>query len=142
MNAKQYLNQIRKYEVLITNKEEQLKALQARAVSTTAQMGGERVQTSSSHDTHERIMVAILDLENELSTKINDYIKLKKEVIKVIDQLQEATHIDILYKRYISFKKWDDIADDMGYSIQAIFKIHGIALLEIQKIIDQTNEEK
>ncbi|MDI6602415.1 MAG: hypothetical protein QME46_11670, partial [Thermoanaerobacteraceae bacterium] len=40
----------------------------------------------------------------------------------------------LLEMRYISGKSWDDVASVMGYDRRTIFKIHGKALKEIEKI--------
>jgi hypothetical protein len=36
--------------------------------------------------------------------------------------------------RYISGKSWDDVASAMGYDRRTIFRIHGKALKEVEKI--------
>lgn len=35
---------------------------------------------------------------------------------------------DVLFAKYIELKKWEDIADDLHYSLRGIYGIHGRAL--------------
>ena len=50
-----------------------------------------------------------------------------------IHELQNADRIKVLYKRYVRFEKFEQIAADLHYSIRNIYTIHGQALQEFQK---------
>lgn len=136
MNAKAYLQQVKKLDVLIDNKLEQIELLRARATSTTAPSGGDRVQSTGKGDNLERIIIKMLDMERDLERQIDTLVDLKTEVMSVIDQLENPNQINLLYKRYIKFEAWETIAEEMNYSIQAVFKQHGIALQKIGRILE------
>ena len=140
MNAKAYLQQIKKLDVLIDNKLEQSDQLRDRATSTTAAPCGDRVQSTSKGDSLERIIIKIVDMEADLERQIDRLVDLKTEVMSTIDQLENPNQINLLYKRYIKFEAWDKIAEDMNYSIQAVFKQHGIALQQINRLINKDEE--
>ena len=140
MNAKAYLQQIKRLDVLIDNKIEQIALLRERATSITAAPGGDRVQSTSRGDNMERIVIKIVDMEAELERQIDKLVDLKTEVMGTIDQLENPNQIALLYRRYIKNEPWDKIAADMSYSIQAVFKMHGIALQQINRLINKDEE--
>ena len=119
----------------IKNKEEEIERLRERAVSMTCSMDGDRVTSSSNGDAFERSAIAWIQAKSELQQKIEELVTLKYEVMNVIDALDGAREINLLYKRYVHLKSWKQIAKEMNYSLQGIHKIHGIALQKIQKIL-------
>lgn len=64
--------------------------------------------------------------------------KLGKECLEVeaaytgiecrIKQMKSDTEKEVLRLRYIRGMKWEDIAVEMGYGLQGVYKVHGRAL--------------
>lgn len=137
MDAKKYLQQVRKLNVLIEQKRKQVKNLKEFAESITVPMDKERVSSSpTSLDKIGEIVAKIIDLENEINCDIDKYIELKKEVIGVIDSVEDARLMNLLYERYLNFKTWDNIAAGMGITYQWVHILHKIALKNVQKLVD------
>lgn len=137
MDAKKYLQQVRKLNVLIEQKRKQVKNLKELAESITVPMDKERVSSSpTSLDKIGEIVAKIIDLENEINCDIDKYIELKKEVIGVIDSVEDARLMNLLYERYLNFKTWDNIAAGMGITYQWVHILHKIALKNVQKLVD------
>lgn len=82
------------------------------------------------------IVAKIIDLENEINCDIDKYIELKKEVIGIIDSVEDARLMNLLYERYLNFKTWDNIAAGMGITYQWVHILHKIALKNAQKLVD------
>lgn len=57
---------------------------------------------------------------------------MKKEINKIIIVLENEEEKTILEKRYVCFIAWEQIALDMGYSLQNCFKIYKRALSNIE----------
>ena len=55
--------------------------------------------------------------------------------MNLIDKIEDADCVDVLYKRYFQFKKWEQIAVEKNYSYQGICKIHGKALQMMNEIL-------
>ena len=68
------------------------------------------------------------DLVDELWTK-------RIEIERVIFMIENATFAELLQRKYIRLQKWEDIATDMKFDSRYIYKLHGKALVEVDKII-------
>lgn len=136
MNAKEYLEEIEKNDRLIQNKIAELQQLRCLASSAGATTNGEAVQSSKSGDRLASLVVKIVDLENEINDKIDSYITLKNEHIKVIEQVNDALLYDILHKRYVQYKAFVEIAESEGYTYDYILECHQKALKIVRNIIN------
>ena len=68
------------------------------------------------------------DLVDKLWTK-------RIEIERVIFMIENTTLAELLQRKYIRLQKWDDIATDMKFDSRYIYKLHGKALVEADKII-------
>ena len=135
MQAKQYLKQAYRLNERIKDKEDRLNDLKSMYISTGAiDYSKDRVQTSTSADAgFTKQVIQIADLEEELK---NDIERLKMLKIKINIAIEQVPDVDcslVLSKRYILMKTWEQIADEMGYSLTQTHRIHnrGIDLFVI-----------
>lgn len=139
MNAKEFLQQVRKLDKLIENKLAEVQRWKEIANNTTVNMSGERVQSSGSHDTIANAICTYVDLEREINQSIDELIDKKKDIISVIEQLS-ATHYDILHKLYVQNYTLQDVASlyqrDYGWATTT----HGRALKYVQTILNKREE--
>lgn len=49
--------------------------------------------------------------------------------------IEDATFAELLQRKYIRLQKWEDVAADMKFDNRYIYKLHGKALVEVEKII-------
>ncbi len=132
MEVKEYLQQLQNMDIIIKQRQQQLKELTV--IINNGGVGGvdytmEKVQTSPSREaTFSKIMDKLIDLQNEISQYIVYYFQKKNDIIKQIQSLDSPKYVDILYKKYIEFKKLDVIACEMCYSCEHIKRIHKQAL--------------
>lgn len=143
LTAKEYLQQIRKANVMINYKQKQLDELRNLTTSITANMTPDKVQSSGSQDKIGDTVAKIIDLQNAINDDIDRLVDLKREIMKVVDQL-DPEHMHLVYKRYFEFKTWEQIAAEMGYSYQWVCGIvkgkpglHIQALNKVQKIMNE-----
>lgn len=68
------------------------------------------------------------DLVDKLWTK-------RIEIERVIFMIENATFAELLQRKYIRLQKWEDIATDMKFDSRYIYKLHGKALVEVDKFI-------
>ena len=128
MTAKQYLKQARYLDERINTKIAQVSSLHdlaTKATSTLSDMPG-----SPTRNTHrmEDIIIKILMLENEINADIDHLVDLKDEILSVIKAVDDEECRLLLEKRYLCFLHWEQIAVDMNYGIDNIFKLHKKAL--------------
>ena len=136
MNPKEYLMQIRKLDILILIKQEELAELRAKA-----EVGSIRYESDgssqSSRDTgkQERIYLNMISLKEEIQEETELYIQKRKEILDTVEKLTDAYEIKLLYMRYFEFKKWETIAEEFKYTVRQVHNIHGRALQHLKHFI-------
>ena len=136
MDAKQFLRQLKKLDKMIENKLAEKARWKAIATGTTAQMGGEKVQSSGSQQKMADAVCRYVDIEREIDEQIDVLIDTKQDVINVIEKLK-TTEYDILHKMYVQYMSLYDVADIYNKSYSWATTVHGRALKNVQAILDQ-----
>ena len=128
MTAKEYLGQIRLFDVRIRDLKaeyEGLLSLPGCDCSTA------KVQTSTRGDT----IGDIVSKRKEIEQELNRIIFLRDKRLKLFDSLTDVLQYQVLYERYVHNKKIIDIADNLGYCERHIHAIHSKGLKELDKIL-------
>lgn len=135
MKAKEYLQQLQRLDVLITQKIEELDDLHLKSRSISGvDYSKENVQTSfSGNAPFVEIIERIADIEAEINNEIDKFVNSKHKIINQIQGLRSCIYIEILYKRYVQFKCLEEIAEEMNFAYQYIRELHGCALKEFEK---------
>ena len=136
MTAKDFLKQLTKLDMMIENKQIEKEQWKAIALNVTAKYEGERVQASSSQQKMADAIDRYIDIEREIDKHIDELIDTKKDVISVIEMLNPIEY-DILHKIYIQFLTLYDVAAIYDKSYSWATTIHGRALKNVQKILDE-----
>lgn len=136
MKAKDFLKQIKKLDCMIENKLIEKDQWKSIATGTSAHMTGERVQSSGSQQKMADAIDRYIDIEAEIDQCIDRLIGKKKDVISVIEQLN-PTEYDLLHKVYVQYITLDDVSETYGKSYSWATTIHGRALNNVQKILDE-----
>lgn len=134
MDTKQYLRQISRLDKMIKNKIVELYQLKELYTSISAIKSDENVQTTPNFDKIGTAYAKICEKEHELDEITDLYIDKKSIIISQIDQMDDETHYEILFSRYVERKTFEKIADEMSYSWRQIIRLHGIALKEFEKL--------
>lgn len=95
------------------------------------QIKSDVVQVSKQGNRQEDLIIRILDLEKEITKDIDKLIDEKKRAKAVIDELDGPYRL-VMTMRYLECMKWEEIAYRIGYSIQAVYKVHGQALKRVE----------
>lgn len=135
MKAKEYLEQYMKFDPIIMNKFYEAEKWDALATSITAQMNGERVQSSGSQQKMEDAIIKSVDIRGQIKKLIDT----KKEIVKTIESLPLAEY-EILHKVYIQGKSFKVIEIETGNSYSWVTTIHGRALQAVQRILDERDK--
>ena len=139
MEAKKFLNQLKKLDKLIENKLAEKDQWKAMSTGTSANMYGERVQSSGSKSKMADAVEKYVDLEREINERIDQLIDERMNVIGVIEQLNTVEY-DLLHKMYVQYYTLYEIADMYGKSYSWATTIHGRALVNVQKILDERGD--
>ena len=132
MTAKEYLSQALIVDVDINTKLDQLDRLNALATKATTTFS--EVPFTGTPDPHRRedIIVKIIDLEDRIKEEMRRLVDLKSEIMTVVAKIDEPEQRIVLEKRYLEFKKWEDIAVEMNRSLRSIYRLHGEALKNVR----------
>lgn len=131
MNAKEYLSQAMYIDQRIDSKLEQIMKLRESATKATATLSAMPRPDSPNVQSMEETIVKIVDLEREINRDIDALVDLKAEARKVISKLDNPEQQLILEMRYLCYKSWAEIAEDLSFSESNVYKIHGEALKRI-----------
>jgi len=134
MQAKAYLQEIRKLDRKIQNKQMEVESLRELLLSITAHTKEINVQSSGPGDKVGDNVAKIIDLQDEINADIDKYVDRKLEAIRKINELGNDDYAGILIRRYVKYEDWNTIAEALGYTRQGIAKKHGLALLEFEKV--------
>lgn len=136
--AKKYLQQVKLCDKHINNKLEELANLRDLSLRITTNLSSEGGGFGGGHgDKVGNAVARIVDLEREINESIDKYVDLKHQVEAVVEQIGDPDQVEVIYKRYFRFKKWEEIAAEMNYTYQGVCKIHGRALQSVREILKQ-----
>ena len=108
MTALTMLIELKKVETLIKNK--RIECLQWRdlAHSVTANLGGEKVQSTSNPQKMANAIHRCIELEEETKREIERLVVKKQEVIRLIEQLPEPEY-DVIHRIYVQYESQKDV---------------------------------
>lgn len=138
MTAKEYLQQIRKLDLQIQNKQLEKEDILNRMKGCAAISYDPKIGASGTPNTkspQEKYYPILERYEKEIAVDIDRLIDVKREVMAVIDSLDDPDEINLLYKRYFQYLKWEEIALKMHFSYKWIHRIHGNALRSVDRIL-------
>ena len=128
MTAKEYLSQAHRLDMRIQNLNDEIESMNALATKVTSTVSD--MPRSASRNVHrtEDIIVNIMEFQDELEEAMNKLVNLKRDIWNTISKLDNDEYRVLLEKRYLSSERWEEIAVEMGYSIDHIFRMHREAL--------------
>lgn len=140
MQAKEYLMQVKKLDRLIRNKQIEIERWREIATGSTANYGGERVQSSGSQQKMADAICELVDIQRELLESVGKLIRARQKIIDTIETLPPAEY-DLLHKHYVQDIELRDLpavydSEDKPRSYSWVTTCHGRALQHVQRILD------
>ena len=135
MTAREFLDRASKLDQRINSKLEQVSALNDLALKTTSTFSAMPHIPNRSHSGTADIIVKIIDLQNEINSDVDELVDIKQEIMKVIKAVDDTDCQLLLEMRYLCGRSWDQIAVDMGYGLDNIYKIHRCALQLVEDVL-------
>lgn len=119
------------------NECERLRSVLGKITATLSDMpgGGGSIHKSFDHDTINRI----IDLIGEMEQDCNDWVDARLEIKAAIDRMDSALEKELLEKRYLNGWGWIKVCSEMNYEWAQTHRIHGRALQNIR--IDVIRQE-
>ena len=132
MTSKEFLNQAYRIDQRINSKLEQIISLHALATKATSTLSDMPVSKTESQSKMAEIIAKIVDLEAEINRDIEKLMEIKQNIVSTIKKVQNPELQTLLELRYLCFRTWEQVALEMDYSIQHIFRIHDKALKSVK----------
>lgn len=137
MQAEEYLMQVRMLNRKINNRISECERLRALAEGTSVAMTGDRVQSSPKPDKMSSAICKLVDMQKEIDAEIDRFVDLKKEVISVIEQVDNPHVYDVLYMYYVQEINWTDISKQLNYTYVWIHELKNRGFEQVQQILNK-----
>lgn len=144
--AKEFLGQIKKINALIENKSAEVEHWKSVALGIVPsgvdiKVNGvvqqmDKVQASGSQQKMADAICKYIDLQAEINADIDNLIDTRKNIIETIELL-ETEKYDLLHKVYVQGFTLDEVAEVYGNSYSWATTLHGRALKDVEKILDE-----
>lgn len=127
--AKKYLKQIEKLDRRLARELRNLDKLRSSAEyhSPSFEGGG----SGGSGDRLSESVSRIIEQEERVQQLTDTYTRKFLEIEQAIKAIGNDKQEEVLELRYLHYKKWEEIASIMKYSLENVYKLHGKALQKI-----------
>jgi len=134
--AKEYLEKIKWYDVLIDSKLEELANLNGIVRRITPVMnttgGG---SASGNQDKLGDTIAKIVDLQEEINRDVDIFVDRKREATELLKKVTQAEYFQVLHKRYVLYESFEQMATEMKYTYRGVCYVHGRALQAFDKVL-------
>lgn len=135
MTAKEYLRELKRLDTCIRQ------LLQEKAALYSSTIGAARMDTvhvcgGSQSAIVEKLITRLEKLEVEIDQQIYTLTYRQRTIINQIQGMRNESYISVLYKRYVEFKRLEEVADEMGYTYKYVSRVHGRALQEFSRMYE------
>lgn len=131
MTKKEYLSQAFVLNRRIELKEKRIDALRASISCTSSNPDEVRVK-SEPHSPFETMLMIVIDLENEVAKEKEELEGVKAGIWNTIHAIGNDRAEAILELRYLAFKDWPDIVEEIGLTTDYVFRLHRQAVAMVR----------
>ena len=140
--AKEYLERIKWYDVLIDSKLEELATLNGMVKRITPVMNTTGGGVSGNQDKIGDTIAKIVDLQEEINRDVDIFVDMKKEASKLLKKVKRPEFFQVLHKRYILYESFEQIAMEMKQTYRNVCYVHGRALQAFDKVLEEGKPQK
>lgn len=135
--TKDWLNRAYLIDKEIKSLKSELEKANLEATSLATQRIEEKVQTSKVNNADYAILKCI-EYSEQITKKLGELYATKIEISETISRVDDGKSRVLLRMRYLEYKSWGEIANEMDYSERNVHYIHNKALEEVKDIIAHT----
>lgn len=135
MGVCEWLEQVRKLDELIDAKLAERDKLWAMATSVTVDSDGMPHAKGGVSDPVGNGAVKLRVLADEIDRLIDVYVEHKEQVIRALEKLPHNEY-GVMHRHYIRYMKWEDVAEDMGYSVRQVMRIKVKSCKNLEDVIE------
>lgn len=142
MTAKEYLSSIRKMEQELDLERRMLEHWSNQAESVKASNYEPNYNsTKPTSAPFELCLMKKAEKEESVKRVEAKLADRRAEVGRLLSKVESSTYRSVLELRYLSGLSWDKIARKLCFSDRWVLKLHGQALLEVEKLMGQNLEK-
>ena len=140
--AQVFLERVEKIDTILENKLIEQRQWRDIALSISANMDGEKVQSSGSKSKMADAVIKCVACEDDIAEYVDKLIAEKVKTVQLIESLYSPTEYKILHMRYIQYISLTDIADRLNKEYTWVTTTHGRALKNVQKLLEDKKREQ
>lgn len=140
MTAREYLQTIRDRRERIKVLLEEIEQLRTDAESVSINLDG--MPRNNGQSSFEKLAIQLAEAETQLTDEMSGLWSETMKAHRLIGQVSNSQRQQILTKRYLKNQRWEEIAYEMHFSWQHCFRVHGLALAELDKILETEQKEE
>lgn len=131
LTAKEYLQQI--YHIKhridrLTSRRDDIRNDLYSIGSPSGSMDADKVQTTMSGDSMLRMIARVDETERDIVQTVERLMDMKDLITSQIEALEDERYKNLLLKRYVLLEDWGQISDEMYYTLNWVYNLHGYAL--------------
>jgi len=115
----------------LNNLKEKLKSQAEKVTTTYSDMPPGGHNPSSRSDTYDKL----IDTENKIGEAVHRWCNAIAEVQTVLSWVEDGRERLVLEYRYVNCEDWITISFRLNYSVQHIYRIHGVALYKLAMML-------
>lgn len=131
MNAKAYLSQAYRIEKAIHDMLEEVATLRAMATKTTSVISDMPRSGIKNTSGFANTVAKLIEREELLYHEIDRLVDQRTEICDAIQAVDDWEERRVLYLRYISYRGWTAIAEEMHTCLRQVYRLHGRGLKKI-----------
>ena len=131
-----FLERVEMIDAIVPNKLIERQQWHDLALSITAQMDGERVQSSGTKSKMADAVERCHDMEGEILDAVEKLIAEKQKVVSLLEKLESPIEYKILHMRYIQYIELKNIASMLKMEYTNVTTIHGRAKKSVRRLLD------
>ena len=128
--VKEYLAQARYLDADINSRQQELDMTRKNLTSLQGQELKQDVVQSSRAGHYDDKFSLLFEISETITEKIDELVKLKQDISRRIDKLDDRVYVIILRERYINMLEFHQIANRLNQSERHITRMHGQALVD------------
>lgn len=135
--AQIYLERIEALKTQIDRKKDKAERLYCLATKSTASMNASGASGGGNPDKMAGVADGYMDLKKEICQDEKRLESMVSEACDLLARLENKQHYEVLMCKYLHFKKLTPIAVEMKYTYRGICILHGRALQEFEKVLEE-----
>ena len=128
LSVKEWLRQMIGFEARIKSKSEQIEKYMAMANRITSPPDGVHVSGGDDSSRIETGVLGYVSVQDKITQEIADLYQLRDDVMSVIDAVKDQRYRDVLEQYYVTGWTWQRIAEEHGWDISWVHRLHARAL--------------